>query len=215
MKMVDLRNKLSLQHFISPIVTGFILTFLLVVQSCENSYTPKPRGYFKIVLPERNYKHFDNGICPFTFDYPSYGVINRDTVFLDTIPDNPCWFNITFPSLNGNLYLSYKELSGATTLQQLSEDAHKLTFKHTIKADFIEENILETPNNVYGIYYEVGGNAASAVQFFVTDSTKHFLRGSLYFYNTPNADSIAPVVNFIKPDIIKLISTLKWEEPVP
>ncbi|MEO6167508.1 MAG: gliding motility lipoprotein GldD [Chitinophagales bacterium] len=199
-------------YYRTNIISIFCFTLAsFFVLGCGASYTPKPRGYFKITLPERGYAHFDNGTCPFTFEYPSYGVINRDTVFLDTVPDNPCWFNITFPSLNGNLYLSYKEMGENTELAKLIEDAHELTFKHTVKADFIEENYLETPNHVYGIYYEVGGNAASAVQFFVTDSVKHFLRGSLYFYNTPNADSIAPVVNFIKPDILQLIKTLKWK----
>ncbi|MBA2407626.1 MAG: gliding motility lipoprotein GldD [Chitinophagales bacterium] len=186
--------------------------FFLFLVSCNSAYTPKPRGYYKITFPEKGYQHFNNGACPFTFDYPKYGVINRDTIFLDTLPDNPCWFNITFPTLNGNLYLSYKEINRENALNNLVEDAHKMTFKHAVKADFIEENYLSTPNHVYGIYYEVGGNAASALQFFVTDSIKHFLRGSLYFYNTPNADSIAPVLNFIKPDVMELIKTLKWQD---
>jgi len=107
--------------------------------------------------------------------------------------------------------LSYKEINGANSLAKLIDDSHRLTFKHTIKADFIDENILHTENNVSGILFDVGGNAASALQFYVTDSSKHFLRGSLYFYNTPNADSIAPVVKFIRPDVIKLIETLKWK----
>lgn len=191
------------------VVFGFILFF---IAGCTSSYTPKPRGYFKIIFPERSYQHFDNGVCPFVFDYPKYGVINRDTVFLDTVPDNPCWLNITFPALNGNLYLSYKEINDKNPLKKLIEDSHKLTFKHTVKADFIDENILQTPNHVSGVLYDVGGNAASALQFFVTDSAKHFLRGSLYFYNTPNADSIAPVVQFLRPDILKLVSTLQWKE---
>ncbi len=186
--------------------------FFLFLVSCNSAYTPKPRGYYKITFPEKGYQHFNNGACPFTFDYPKYGVINRDTIFLDTLPDNPCWFNITFPTLNGNLYLSYKEINRENSLNNLIEDAHKMTFKHAVKADFIDENYLSTPNHVYGIYYEVGGNAASALQFFITDSIKHFLRGSLYFYNTPNADSIAPVLSFIKPDVMKLIKTLKWQD---
>jgi len=192
-------------------ITISLVTILLIVSGCHSDYTPKPRGYFKITLPERGYQQFDNASCPFTFEYPTYGVINRDSVFLDTVPDNPCWFNITFPALNGNLYLSYKEINGANSLAKLIDDSHRLTFKHTIKADFIDENILHTENNVSGILFDVGGNAASALQFYVTDSSKHFLRGSLYFYNTPNADSIAPVVKFIRPDVIKLIETLKWK----
>jgi len=190
----------------------FSITALLLASGCNSSYTPKPRGYFKIIFPERGYQHFDNGVCPFTFDFPKYGIINRDTVFLDTVPDNPCWFNITFTSLNGNLYLSYKDINEKNTLDKLIDDSHQLTFKHTVKADFIDENILHTVNHVSGVLYDVGGNAASALQFFVTDSVKHFLRGSLYFYNTPNADSIAPVVQFLRPDVLHLISTLQWKK---
>lgn len=206
------QHKLVFNSGYFPVSILFFALCCFALPACHRSYTPKPRGYFKITLPERGYQHFDNGSCPFTFEYPTYGVINRDTVFLDTIPENPCWFNITFPSLNGNLYLSYKDIDGKDMLRQLVEDAHAMTYKHTIKADYIDENYLQTPNHVSGIYYEVGGNAASAVQFFVTDSVKHFLRGSLYFYNVPNADSIAPVVNFIKPDILELIKSLHWKD---
>ena len=196
-----------------PIYEIFLFSSaLLFIGGCSSSYTPKPRGYFKIIFPERSYQHFENKECPFEFDYPKYGVMNRDTVFLDTVPDSPCWLNITFPALNGNLYLSYKEINDKNTLGKLIEDSHKLTFKHTVKANFIDENILQTPNHVSGVLYDVGGNAASALQFFVTDSFRHFLRGSLYFYNTPNADSIAPVVQFLRPDILKLISTLQWKK---
>lgn len=200
--------KMKIQPYLTSISC---LVLLILLTGCGSSYTPKPRGYYRITMPQRGYKHFGNNQCPFTFDYPSYGVINRDTVFLDTLPDNPCWFNITFPSLNGNLYLSYKDIAGKNTLPKLIEDAHKLTFKHTVKADFIEENFISTPNHVDGILFDVGGNAASPIQFFVTDSISHFLRGSLYFYNIPNADSIGPVVKFIRPDLLKMIETLQWK----
>src|SRR6476659_8385136 len=99
------------QMIFKKIPVQLVFIFLIISSGCHSDYTPKPRGYFKISLPERGYQHFDNGSCPFTFDYPTYGVINRDSVFLDTVPDNPCWFNITFASLNGNLYLSYKEIN--------------------------------------------------------------------------------------------------------
>ncbi|MBA3648881.1 MAG: gliding motility lipoprotein GldD [Chitinophagales bacterium] len=196
-------------------VVNYTITFFIIVLNlagCRSDYSPKPRGYFKIALPQRGYQHFNNSECPFSFDYPKYGKINRDTIFFDTIPDNPCWLNISFPLLNGNLYLSYKRIGGKNSLDRLINDSHELTYKHTVKADYINENLLSTPNHVHGILYEVGGNAASEIQFFVTDSVEHFLRGSLYFYNTPNADSIAPAVNFLKPDIIELIRTLRWKE---
>jgi gliding motility-associated lipoprotein GldD len=198
------------RYSISVGVIVFLAASMFI--SCERTYAPKPRGYFKISLPERGYREFNNQACPFTFEYPTYGIINRDSIFLDTLPDNPCWLNITFASLNGNLHLSYKEITQDQPLQQLVEDAHRLSFKHTVKAEFIDENFLRTENDVTGILFDIGGNAASSLQFYVTDSSTHFLRGSLYFYNTPNADSIAPVLEFIRPDVIKMIETLKWRE---
>src|SRR5689334_312762 len=117
MRYLNLLLQQPVQRF--QIRSSYAIIFLLVASSCHSDYTPKPRGYFKIALPERGYKHFDNGMCPFTFDYPKYGVINHDTVFLDTVPDNPCWFNITFPSLNGNLYLSYKDINDQNSLSKL------------------------------------------------------------------------------------------------
>ncbi|MEO5673136.1 MAG: hypothetical protein ABIQ74_00680 [Chitinophagales bacterium] len=208
--MNNRKNYFSAGISFFPSVALVILVFCFTA-NCNSSYTPKPRGYFKIVFPEKSYQHFDNGVCPFEFEFPKYGLINSDTVFLDTVPDNECWFNITFPSLNGNLYLSYKQIDEKHSLDRLISDSHELTFKHTVKADFIDENILQTPGHVSGILFDVGGNAASALQFYVTDSSKHFLRGSLYFYNTPNADSIAPVLQFLRPDVLHLISTLKWK----
>jgi len=199
-----------MKKLINPTI-AVALVQMIFLSACHSFYTPKPKGYYRISFPERGYQKFENTTCPFTFDFPTYGVINRDTIFLDTVPDNPCWLNITFPSLNGNLYLSYKEIGGRNSLEKLIEDSHQLTYKHTVRADFIAENSVQTPNHVSGILYDVGGNAASALQFFVTDSSQHFLRGSLYFYNTPNADSMAPVLKFLRPDVVHLLSTLKWK----
>src|SRR6185436_15621292 len=147
---MNMKSSLSLLSIV------LVLVFVMwIFSSCNSSYTPKPKGYFKIVFPERGYQHFDNGDCPFTFDYPKYGMLNRDTVFLDTVPDNPCWFNITFPSLNGNLYLSYKEINEKNPLDKLIDDSHRLTFKHVVKADYIDENVLHTPNHVSGTLFDV------------------------------------------------------------
>jgi gliding motility-associated lipoprotein GldD len=119
--------------------------------------------------------------------------------------------NITFPEYNAAVYLSYKEINAKHNLSKLIEDAHTLTYRHSIKADYIDEGTIKSRNNVYGLYYDVGGNAASNIQFFVTDSVKNFIRGSLYFNNEPNADSLAPVINFVRKDIEHMISTLKWK----
>ncbi len=172
---------------------------------------PKPRGYPKIILPQREYTWFEDSLCPFRFSYPTYAVINRDTAFLDTLPENPCWFNLTFPSLNGNLHISYKEIDDRQPLSKLVEEAHRLSYKHVIKAEFIEERMVNNGHSVSGLMYDIGGNTASGFQFFLTDSHRHFLRASLYFYNTPNADSIAPVLEFVRDDLLHLIESFRWK----
>ncbi|WP_443657968.1 gliding motility lipoprotein GldD [Chitinophaga sedimenti] len=118
--------------------------------------------------------------------------------------------NLEIPEFNSKIYLSYKTIGGKNNLDQLVNDAFRLTYKHTYKAEYINERDITTENRVYGLYYDVGGNAASAKQFFVTDSTHHFLRGALYFYAPPNADSLAPVVQFLQADMEHLVGTLKW-----
>ncbi len=187
------------------------LLFSVVFSACEQAYTPKPRGYFQINFPERKYKTFDAPGYPYTFEYPEYAQIIKDTSFFGDKPENPYWINIDFPGLNGKIYLSYKIIGqGQNNLRKLIDDAFKMTYKHTYKADYIDENAIVTPNNVYGTFYAVGGNAASARQFFVTDSSSHFLRGALYFDATPNADSLAPVNKFLEQDMRKLVESLHW-----
>lgn len=184
------------------IIPSFFL-ILLCFFSCKNNYSPKPLGYFRIDLPEKEYVGYSTD-CPFEFQYPKYGEIE--------IPQNsePCWLNISFPDYNGKIYLSYKHVEGNLTM--LTEDTRKLTYKHTIKAEAIQEKIYsDTAKDVYGMLYEIKGNAASSVQFYLTDSTNHFLRGSLYFNAQPNKDSLAPVINFFKEDIVHLMETISWK----
>ncbi|RFS24099.1 gliding motility lipoprotein GldD [Chitinophaga silvatica] len=189
---------------------AIIALLLLGMTACENVPTPKPRGYFHIKFPERKYKTFDNPGYPYTFEYPAYANIIKDTSFFGAAPENPYWINVDFPSLNGKIYMSYKIIGGNNSFDKLVDDAFKMTYKHTYKASYIDENAIHTNNNVSGTFYEVGGNAASAKQFYVTDSTKHFLRGALYFDATPNADSLAPVDKFLEQDMIHLVETLRW-----
>ena len=172
--------------------------------SCHRIDSPKPRGLFRIDLPEKEYVSY-NSSCPFTFEYPVYGKI-----VTDPYSDEPCWFNIEFPQYKGQIYLSYKPVNGNIDL--LIEDAHKLAYEHAVKADAIEENYWENAErHVYGTVYLISGNAASSIQFYVTDSTTNYLRGSLYFYTQPDKDSLAPVINFFRQDVIHLVETLEWK----
>mgnify|MGYP001002003497 CR=1 FL=1 len=186
-----------------------VLLTLFVIYSCNGDYTVKPRGYFKITLPEHQYQLFDREGYPYTFEYPVYADVVKDTLFFDEEPENPWWINIDFPGLNGKIYISYKEV-GKNSFDKLVDDAFKLTYKHTSRASNIQDSVIYTPEGVTGLYFWVEGNAATGKQFFLTDTTKHFLRGALYFDATPNSDSLRPVNDFLEVDMKHLINTFKW-----
>ncbi|OJV52064.1 MAG: hypothetical protein BGO31_08045 [Bacteroidetes bacterium 43-16] len=182
-----------------------------LLYGCKPEVTlPKPRGYFKLDLPEKHQYHkFDSTGFPFTFDYPVYGTIVQDTNLIKE-ENQPYWINISVPQLNAMVYLSYKEIKPGMSLNNLVQESYKLTNAHNTKADFIEAPDFRTPSGLNGVFYTVGGNAASTYQFYVTDNNRHFLRGSLYFNSLPNADSIAPAAEFLKKDIEYMINTLKF-----
>ena len=190
----------------------FFSFFLLILFSCNSDYTVgKKRGYFKIDFPEKKYREFDQPGYPYSFEYPVYSAIIKDTTFFEAIPENPWWINIDFPQFAARVHMSYKEI-GKNKFDSLVNDAFKLSYKqHTYKASAIEDSAMVTPNNVHGMYFTLAGNTATANQFFLTDSTKHFLRGALYFAATPNEDSMGIVNDFLNKDILHLINTLKWK----
>jgi gliding motility-associated lipoprotein GldD len=177
-----------------------------MVSGCSQDYTPKPRGYFRIDLPEKQYARFDTTF-PYSFEYPVYAKIVPDT----RKSSEPYWMNIDFPGFNGRLHISYKPVDG--NLVQFLEDARTFVVKHIPKADAIDDSLIYRPGDrVYGLIYYIGGSgAASPCQFFLTDSSTHFLRGALYFNTVPNNDSLAPVIDFIEEDIRHLIATFRWE----
>jgi gliding motility-associated lipoprotein GldD len=187
------------------------LLFIAIAFSCREVSVPKPKGYFRIDLPQKKYVIYDKGHSanrPFSFEYPSYGYL---TDAKEKYSDSG-WFNIEFPSYNAKIYFTYRDIKN--NLDSLMEQSYKLNVRnHMIKADAINEQVIHNDQNkVYGILYDLKGNTASAVQFYVTDSINHYLRGSLYFAAEPNADSLAPVINFFRDDIIHLIESLKWEK---
>jgi gliding motility-associated lipoprotein GldD len=182
-----------------------IFILLLVLLACKRTHVPKPRGHFRIDFPVKEYIKFDS-TCPFTFEYPVYSRITADPNIKDF-----CWFDIDLPAYKGKIHITYKSVNN--NLGLLTEDAHKLAYEHSVKADAIEERLWENEeNNVYGIIYNIKGNAASSVQFFVTDSLSHYLRGALYFNTQPDKDSLAPVIDFFRQDIIHMIETLNWKQ---
>jgi gliding motility-associated lipoprotein GldD len=182
-----------------------ITTLSFLFSGCGQTYTPKPHAWFRIDFPEKEYMMFDSAHYPYRFEYPAYAKIKKDKGRIA----EPYWINISFPEYNAKIHLSYKEIQD--NLTELIEDSRILAYKHSIKADAINERMfIDRENDVYGLLYNIQGNAASSVQFFISDSVQHFLRGALYFRARPNFDSLKPAVEFFRKDIVHLIETTHW-----
>lgn len=184
--------------------------FSLFLLGCGNDPLPKPKGFLRLEYPTPTYKTVVNPSVPFLYNQNNeaqrISSIKRDSL------DESFGINIEYPALKGTIYLTYRKVR-ANNLDSLLRDAQNLTQKHTTKADEILSTVYENPNkNVYGMFYEVGGNAASQSQFYATDSTKHFLSGSLYFYAKPNYDSIYPAAIYLKNDIRQIMESLEWKD---
>lgn len=188
-------------RYLASIAAGVAV---LLLAGCGQPPVPRPAGYFRIDLPEKRYVHFTSP-CFYSIEYPEYARINLHP----SIATDTCWMDIEFPSFKAKIHLTYFNLQ--ENLASLTESSRELAYKHTIRAEAIDERIWSDDSaHVYGILYDLKGNTASAVQFFMTDSVRHYLRGSLYFMAQPNEDSLMPVITFLREDIIHLIETLNW-----
>lgn len=194
----------------------FLISIFLVgiysLYACNSAFTPKPTGYFKIDFPEKKYQLFQAPGYPYSFEYPVYATIAKDSTFFGDTTENPWWINIDFPQFSGRIYISYKQIGAKNNFDTLIKHAFTLTGKHTSKAYSIDDSLLVNPYNVEGVFFRVGGNVATANQFFLTDSTRHFLRGALYFDATPNEDSLNIVNQFLIEDVKHLINSFTWRK---
>jgi gliding motility-associated lipoprotein GldD len=188
-----MHKKISLK-----IVVLFILTISLL--GCKDDVLPKPASHLRLDYPIAEYASVDNS-CPFSFD------MNNDAIIKG---QKECGFTITYPKMKATIYLTYKTVNG--DIDKLLRDAQKLTYEHVIKADdILEQPYINSDKKVYGMFYNVNGNAATNAQFYATDSIKHFITGSVYFYAKPNFDSIMPASDYIKNDMQTLMESLKWK----
>ena len=208
----------------------FPVIVILFIIGCNSTYTSKKKGYFKVDFPERKYVVFDDPEVPYTFEYPVYAKIVKDSTYFDSNPENPYWRNIDFPQFNARIFLSYKAIGGKALYKvkqadgtykdslginyfdRMVNDAYNLTNKNEAVASSINDSLFKTRNGVSGTYFKVGGNAATARQFFMSDTNRNFIRGALYFDTTPNADSLKPVQDFLQKDIEHLINTFRWRK---
>ncbi|CAM1345800.1 gliding motility lipoprotein GldD [Tenacibaculum crassostreae] len=179
----------------------FLLISAILLISCGEETLPKPKGYLSLEYPDKVYK---KGVFskPYTFE-------TLQITESKNLPKN--WIKVEYPTLKASVDITYRPIEG--NLRELLIESEKLVFEHAIKADQITAPVeYANPNTkVYGSLYQILGNAASQVQFHATDSSKHFLKGSLFFYTKPNYDSILPAVEYIKEDMIHMMETLEWK----
>jgi gliding motility-associated lipoprotein GldD len=191
------KNRISNLTYLLLVVCGFVLV------ACTSNYTPKPMGYFRINLIEKEYT-YTNASVPYTFEYPS------NIATIRPHRNNPLWIDVAYPIYNAKIHCSYLPIKG--NFYEISEDTRAFVYKHSVKANAITQQVFENDEaKVYGVLYEIKGNVASSLQFTLTDSIQHYFRGAVYFNNRPNNDSIAPVLSYIREDVVRIMETLKWK----
>lgn len=190
----------------------FFLVFTLFISSCspDEVFTPRPRGYFRIELPDKTYKTYSDSAAPYTMEIPEYA-----QMFRSSAPNAPAtWKDLYFGDFKATLYLSYNEITSDSVFAQYINQSWELTEAHHEMSQQLKDSLIMRPEDrVFGTVIELGGSAASLVQFYLTDSVKNFIRGSLYFYAVPNKDSLRPVLDYIKQDVYHIANTLKWTHP--
>ncbi len=190
---------------------GFVL---LTMVTCRDYVpVPKPRAYPRILYPTGSYRPFTASGCPFTFDMPTYAEVEQDVSFFDEGPKSSCWFTVHVRALNAQIHCSYYPITSRARFDELVQDAFTMAQKHNIKASYIEEiPIHRAAEHVHGVVFSLEGATASSYQFFLTDSVRHFLRGALYFKTQARPDSLAPVLEFMRRDVNRLVETLRWQD---
>jgi len=178
----------------------------LILFGCKERFSPKPNGYLRIHLEPKTQTIFNPIQCPFDFNAPSYWEIQKKS-----FEGHNCWIDLDYSNQKATIHLTYKRVSN--NVFKLIEESRGMVYKHTLKADEItEKRYQNNTNNTYGTLYDIYGETASSVQFHITDSTNHFLRGALYFSVTPNQDSLRPIINYLREDIIQIMETLEWKD---
>lgn len=226
-KEVNMQKKWLLYNKLTSYCFALIACCLFSI-ACNSPYVSKKRGYYNIELPQRSYQKFEQPGFPYSFEYPVYANIVQDTTYFDNNPENSYWRNIDFPQFHARIFLSYKQIGGnalykikqvngqykdsfaINVFDKMVADAFTLTNKNNVVSSSINDSLIHTANGISGVFFKVGGNAATAKQFFLSDTNKNFIRGALYFDVTPNADSLKPAQDFLQSDMDHIINTFKW-----
>ncbi len=190
----------------------FILILTIIVTSCNDPiFVPKPRMYPRVDFPQGTMVRVQQDYCKLSFEFPDYSTTVRDSFFFDGQPADPCWFDLRIPALNAEIHCSYTAIDDKTKFDDLISDAFKLAGKHNTKANYRKESLIENKvEKVYGLLFNIEGPVATPIQFYLTDSTSNFFRGSLYFNDKVDPDSTKVLVDFLSKDINHMIETFTW-----
>lgn len=188
-----------------PVSRAVMLLIAFSVISCDQTYTPKPKGYNRFDLPAHEYVSLPDTF-PYSFEYSKHARVLKDTSWIS----DRYWIEIYYPDFKADVHVTYKVVHNQDSLKGYLEDAYFLTAKHQVKALAIDESIARTPSGKTVVYAELTGEVPSQFQFFTTDSTFNFLRGALYFNTAVQNDSLKPAIDFVKVDIVHMMNTLQW-----
>ena len=191
---------------VQPTVCAALVMLSFLVVSCERNYVPKPVGYNRLDLPDPAYRAMPDTL-PYWFEYSKHAEILKDTSFIN----DPEWIEVYYPQMKATVHITYKAVNGnLQLLKEYVDDSYRLTAKHQIKAYSINEVLVSTPSGKTAVIEDIEGEVPSQFQFTVTDSTRNFLRGALYFNTKVQNDSLAPAIEYVKKDIMHMINTLEW-----
>lgn len=190
-----------------------ILVLLGASLGCQEpaARIPRPRAYPRVTFPERTYLDFVQDACPLTFKYPDYMKIVKRENFFDEKPAHPCWFDLEATALGAKLHCSYSPIESTQEYDALVTDAFKMADRINQRANYMDEIRVGNANGVSGLLLEFSGSAASPLHFYLTDSTTHFLKASLYFQSKVIPDSLAPITDFLKEDLAMMINTMQFQ----
>ena len=184
-----------------------IIIFSLLFFGCSDDFSPKPRGYNRIDLPAHQYRQLGDS-HPYSFEYSVHAQVLKDTSYIA----EPHWIDIWYPQFRSNIQITYKSIKKEKkTLEELINDSYKLKDGHNKKAYAIDETTVKK-NGKTATVFQLEGEVPSQFQFYVTDSTDHYLRAVLYFRTSLKNDSLAPVINYMKDDMMHILETLEWKK---
>lgn len=191
------KTNLYFCQMFKKIVLFFIVSLLF---SCTQETQPKPYGELRLEYPKAQYKTFE--ACAYGFEFSDFSKIHD--------AKKPCWYYIDYPKMKAKVFITYFPIKNDFELHV--KESEKMVYEHTIKASSIDTKSFNYPDRkVYGNFYELKGQTASNIQFYITDSTRHYVTGNLYFNTRPKPDSLAPAVKYIKNDLLHMIDTFHWK----